>query len=128
MSAFDIVCVLVATFAPMTMINGFSRYDLSKRITTIVGVFSSFEEYLEAMKVTSTEKIEKYARCKLHVENKRLPYGYGYEGSSPQLEYGNRFRQVPYRVSWSGYFRPEWNLEQDPDIASTDLNLEYKHK
>jgi hypothetical protein len=125
MNTSDVVCVLVSTFAPMTMINGFSRYDLSKRITTIVGVFSSYEEYLETMKVTSQEKIEKYARCKLHVENKRLPYGYGYEGSSPQLEYGNRFRRIPYKLCWSGYFQKDWNFDQDPDIANTDHNIEY---
>lgn len=118
------VCILVATFAPTKMIGGFARYDTSKRITTIVGVFPSFDEYMETMKHTSAEKIEKYARCKLNVENKRLPFVYGYEGSSPQLIHANQFRTIPYRVHWSKYFDKEWDFNKDPEIRLTDVNLE----
>lgn len=119
-----VVCVLVATFAPAKMIGGFARYDTSKRITTVVGVFPSFEDYLQTMKTTSAEKIEKYARCKLTVENKRLPFVYAYQGAEPQLIHTNNFRTTPYRLFWSDYFKTEWQFDKDPDIALTDANLE----
>jgi len=118
-----VVCVLVATFAPANMIGGFARYDSSKRIMTVVGVFPSFEAYLEAMKITSREKIEKYARCKLNVENKRLPFIYAYQGAEPQMEYTNHYRQVPYKLCWSNYFQPDWEFDRDPEIAKTDCNV-----
>jgi len=119
-----VVCVLVATFAPAKMIGGFARYDTSKRITTVVGVFPSFEDYQLAMKTTSAEKIEKYARCKLTVENKRLPFVYAYQGAEPQLIHTNNFRTTPYRIHWSTYFDTEWAFDKDPEIRLTDVNLE----
>lgn len=123
MTSPNTVCVLVATFAPANMIGGFARYDLSKRITTIVGVFPNYDSYREAMKITSKEKIEKYARCKLTVENKRLPFVYAYQGVEPQMEYANNYRQVPYKLCWSSYFNPDWEFDKDPEIAKTDCNV-----
>jgi hypothetical protein len=117
------VCVLVATFSPKPMIMGHARYNGMKKIKTVVGVFSTFEDYLRIIRNVPTSKIEKYARCKLNVENKRLPYIYDYEGSVPQMEYTNNLKAEPYYEFWSPYFNPEWDFEKDPDILTTDKNL-----
>lgn len=119
-----IVCVLVSTFAPRPMIHGVSKNSLKKRITTIVAVFRSYEDYLSWMQTTTAEKIEKYARCKLNVEHKRLPYIYDYEETTPRMEYSNNLLLKPYRIFQSPYFDQNWDLEKDPLILTTDPNVE----